>query len=237
MSDQFSAKRAAKKLMKDYEYFTPNLDGLYSIIKDQGYEIIDYDPNALTESMKMLLVELSIPQAVTQQEAFVYKRQSVKLLFIKEYLSAKEKLYALSHELGHIMCGHLDNAFYSDLSVKQEQEANDFTYYLMHPYTLERIIVLIKHHRIVVFLVILMLLVLAAFSFYPTKGKETIAQRFLPMMGSGYYITSGGSKYHLASCSMIQNRTNVRELTIDELNAGNYEPCQLCLPDYSGQTE
>lgn len=46
-----------------------------------------------------------------------------------------------------------------------------------------------------------------------------------------YYITESGQKYHEAGCIFVKDKDNVHRMTIDEFESGNYEPCQICLPN------
>ena len=46
-----------------------------------------------------------------------------------------------------------------------------------------------------------------------------------------YYITENGSKYHEEDCLIIKDKSNTRRLTEEDFASGEYEPCQVCLPD------
>ncbi len=46
-----------------------------------------------------------------------------------------------------------------------------------------------------------------------------------------YYITDTGHKYHRADCIFVKNKENVRRLTEEEFFSGDYEPCEMCLPE------
>ena len=43
-----------------------------------------------------------------------------------------------------------------------------------------------------------------------------------------YYVTDGGTHYHLKDCVYIQGR-NAHRMTEDEFASGAYEPCKICI--------
>lgn len=226
-----TAKIAATSVLRQYRVSKVTLDSLCAIVKDQGFELIDFDPVASNDSFNLLTKELDLPSQILQQNAFVYKRQNVKLLFIREDLSEEEKLYAVSHELGHILCGHLNHSYFSNLSVEQEHEANEFSHYLLHPSKGWKITMFIERNKWFSLLCIFVIMVISIlFATRKTFPENNVGSRLLPVIeGTGYYVTSGGNKYHTSSCTMIKSRSNVREITPDELTGGIYQPCQICL--------
>lgn len=46
-----------------------------------------------------------------------------------------------------------------------------------------------------------------------------------------YYITESGQKYHEEGCIFVKYKDNVHRMTTDEYESGDYEPCQICLPN------
>ena len=46
-----------------------------------------------------------------------------------------------------------------------------------------------------------------------------------------YYITENGTKYHEKDCMIIKDKNNTQRLTKSDYESGDYEPCQVCLPD------
>ena len=45
-----------------------------------------------------------------------------------------------------------------------------------------------------------------------------------------YYITESGNKYHERNCIFVKDKTNIRRMTVEEFESGEYEPCAICLP-------
>ena len=46
-----------------------------------------------------------------------------------------------------------------------------------------------------------------------------------------YFVTENGEKYHEENCIYIKDKSNVHRLTIEEYESGEFEPCQICLPE------
>ena len=46
-----------------------------------------------------------------------------------------------------------------------------------------------------------------------------------------YYVTPTGKKYHREDCIFIKDKKNVERLTDKEYYSGEYDPCQICLPE------
>lgn len=209
----------AVSLHRKYLISRPSLEALVSIITDQGYEIIDYDPES--KSIAALSEKLSLTPAILNQNAFALCHGNVRLLFIRDSLKPEEKLYAMTHELGHIVLGHLRTGY--PTSVMEEYEANEFTHYFLNPspFQVGRLVVL--RHRLATAAVVCVVILLAiGFGFIQYK---LTAAKFI----GDFYVTSSGTKYHKRECSVIQNKTNIRRITNEEFN--DYEPCKLCLPD------
>ena len=213
------AKRAANALLRRYAFSRPSVDDLVTVTADMGYELIDFNPK--DKSMIVLRDRLSLTESILAQEAFVYQNGDVKLLFVQDRLTGEEKLYVIAHELGHIVLEHTS----MQPSVIEEHEANEFAHYLLHPRADLRVqTMFIRHKRLtgaVVAGLVVGLLVLGYFLGIANRGHYT----------EDYYITSSGTKYHRAACSIIKERSNVRRMTREEYDSGEYEPCGLCVPE------
>ena len=213
------AKRAASAFLRRYALTHPTLEDLVSVVADMGFELIDFDPQ---ESTMMVLKErLNLTNGILSQDAFVYQNGDVKLLFVQDRLNGTEKLYAIAHELGHIVLGHTDIR----KSVIEEHEANEFSHYILHPQVGLRIqAAIIRHKRlsgVVVFGLLVVLLALGLILGIKNRSRYT----------DDFYITPSGTKYHRAACSVIKGRTNARKMTQEEYKSGNYEPCAFCVPE------
>jgi len=169
----------------------------------------------------VLRERLKLTDSILSQEAFVYQNGDVKLLFVQDRLNGTEKLYAIAHELGHIVLGHTD----LKQSVIEEHEANEFSHYILHPQLGLRVqTVVLRHKRLIGVAIISLLVILLALGVFlriESRGQYT----------DGFYITPSGTKYHRAACSIIKGRTNARKMTQEEYKSGNYEPCAFCVPE------
>ena len=94
-------KQIAFKMLKKYGIVRPSLDDVYRIVKDQGYEIIDFDPDDKSEALSLLSQELGLSTQIMAQDAFVVHNNRIQLLFVKDSLEVTEKVIAMVHELGH----------------------------------------------------------------------------------------------------------------------------------------
>ena len=129
MTNDNIAINRAKSLLCKYKLGKITLDNLVFIIEDQGYEIIEYSLN----EKHNILSSLNLENYSQGCKAFSYNGNGLKLVFIRDDTSANEKTYALSHELGHIACGHMKGNGTSPLDVEEEREANEFAHYILHP--------------------------------------------------------------------------------------------------------
>ena len=93
------ARQMAHHILLKYGLSAPTLDDIVSIISQQGFDIIDYDPSSA--SVQELTQTLSLNSQILAQNAFLYTNHDVKLLFIRDSLDAEETRIASAHELGH----------------------------------------------------------------------------------------------------------------------------------------
>lgn len=222
-NDKF-AKLKVDSLFSQYKLSKINLDNLIYIIEDQGFEIIEFEVGEKSPSSSSLLKDLNLTQYAQAGKAFAYQQGSAKFVFVCEDMSAKEKLYALAHEVGHIFCLHLRDGN-MDYSVQEEYEANEFAHHLLHPNIAANIKRRVVEHKksvvigasitmVIVALVFIIAWIIKSNSYY-----------------GDYYITETGEKYHKKDCIFIKDKRKVERLTESDYSSGEYEPCQICLPN------
>ena len=216
-----NASKAARDLLRRYRISKPCLENLCAVVSEQGYEIIDFDPK--DDSIAVLSKELALTPEILNQNAFVYQNNGLRLLFVRDHLTAEEKLYVMAHELGHIILGHLQNG--ARASVREEYEADEFMHYLLHPQMGTSILVTVLRHRLIAGLIMGVVVVAALAG--GILGYIAVQNRY----SGDLYITPSGQKYHRANCSIIKNNANSRRMTVEEYESGDYEPCKLCVPD------
>lgn len=224
MDKHRSAQIAADSIIRQYQLKRVTLDNLVNIVGDQGFQIIDFEPE-ITDYASKLISELELGQIARQRKAFVNQRADVKLLFVYASLSPDEKLCAIAHELGHIKCGHLKSGEVAPHEVGEEYEANEFVHYLLHPQLFTILRSWFSRNKTAVIIACCVLTV--AMVSVPIFHHVALEKSY----HGEYYVTENGEKYHIESCISIRGREGVRRLTEDEFISGIYTPCKICLPD------
>ena len=215
----------AKNLLLEYGISKVTLENLIYIIEDQGFEIIEYSQRDCSDSVWTVLNTLNLTAYAESGKAFAYKCGKSKLLFVCEEMTADEKLYALAHEEGHIIFGHLCNGACDGNAVEEEYVANEFAHYLLHPPLLLKFATTVKRNKkkaLWVALIALALAVIIPITVSVIQGRSYYGE---------YYVTESGTKYHEKECMTIKDRSNVRRLTEKDYYSGDYEPCHVCLPE------
>jgi hypothetical protein len=221
MTNDNIAINRAKSLLRKYKLGKITLDNLVYIIEDQGYEIIEYSLNENNN----ILSSLSLENYSQGCKAFSYNGNGLKFVFISDDTSANEKTYALSHELGHIACGHMKGNGTSPLDVEEEQEANEFAHYILHPDIMT--LAVAKYHEnkklaIITMVVVACLLIAIPLVSFLVKQRSCYGE---------FYVTETGACYHEKNCIFVKDKKNVSRLTESDYYSGKYDPCQICLPN------
>ena len=215
----------AKNLLLEYSISKVTLENLIYIIEDQGFEIIEYNQRDRSGSVWTVLNTLNLTAYAESGKAFTYKCGKSKLLFVCEEMTADEKLYALAHEEGHIIFGHLCNGACDSNAVEEEYIANEFAHYLLHPPLLLKFATTVKSNRkrgLWIAVIALALAVIIPLTVSVIQSRSYYGE---------YYVSESGTKYHEKDCMTIKDRSNVRRLTEKDYYSGDYEPCHVCLPD------
>ena len=219
------AKNKAKLLLLEYGIRKVTLENLIYIIQAQGFEIIEYSQSDKSEAVWQVLASLRLTAYANSGKAFAYKCGRTKILFVCEEMSANEKMYALAHEEGHIIFGHLCNGACDGNAVEEEYVANEFAHYLLHPPLLLKFATTVKSNKkkaLWVALIALSLAIIIPLTVNIIQSRSYYGE---------YYVTESGTKYHEKKCMTIKDRSSVRRLTEKDYYSGDYEPCHVCLPD------
>lgn len=215
----------AKNLLLEYGIGKITLDNLIYIIEQQGFEIIEYSQRDRTDSVWTLLQTQNLALYAESGKAFAYKCGNSRLVFICEEMTADEKLYALAHEEGHIIFGHLYNGTCDGNAIEEEYIANEFAHCLLHPpIYLEMWIKILERKKIAITAIFAIGLLAVVLMIAMTIHRNTSYY-------GNYFITENGTKYHEEDCMIIKDKSNTRRLTEADYASGEYEPCQVCLPD------
>lgn len=226
MGEQNRIRKTAYTVLRKHKIINPSLDDLVQIAKELGFDVIDYPKFSSESSAEVLIRELGLESFAKNGKSFLYKNNKIKLIFLCETMDAKEKLYALAHELGHIYCGHLKNGICcNEADMEEEHEANEFAHYLLHPRWANKATqVVCRHKMLSIFIAILIICCIISI---PVITQVHLNQSYY----GEYYVTKNGKKYHTKNCQIIKDKTNTHRLTVDEYDTGEYEPCQICLPN------
>lgn len=219
------AKIKAKNLMLQYGISKLTLENLLYIVDQQGFEILEYSRLDESDSVWGIIKNLGLTQYAKSGKAFAYQHGNTKIVFLCEELTADEKLYALAHEEGHILCGHLGSNISNSNSIEQEKLANEIAHYLLHPPLFVRLRMRIFERKKLA-IIILVSLICGTLVF----ASVSLIHRNNSYYGE-YYITENGTKYHEKDCMIIKDKNNTHRLTKSDYESGEYEPCQVCLPD------
>lgn len=218
-------KKTAQLFREEFSVRSVTLDNLRSVIRRQGYNIIEFNGIADNENVATLIEALGLQTYCQSSKGFTYADSRYRLVFVHEALSDSEKLMVLAHEEGHIYCKHFSEAKIIGRDVAQEHEANEFAHYLLHQNVWQRIRCMAKESRKASILVAvsLALLISGGIIFYKMYCENTYYGE--------YYITSTGNKYHNEDCGYVKGKDNIERLTIEQYESGEYEPCEVCLPN------
>ena len=236
-------RQKALQFLREFAFYTPSLEDLLTVLKKQGFDIIEYSLYDNTEAVEKLITALNLEKNILTGKALVYKSGDIKLIFVCEDLSADEKLYALSHEEGHIYCNHLQEGNVS-YSVEEEREANEFAHYVLHPTLPQQIVAFVKNYKKIsvaicclIFVAIITIAgivhtLVSTFTKDVHYGDKHYVQSSSsePYQIEDYYVTLSGTKYHAKNCRYIKGR-DTKVLPQDKAKNSKYQPCKVCLPN------
>ena len=188
MSSERVIQAKVKDMLSHYKLSKVTLDNLVYIIEDQGFEIIEYVFGE-DSSANRLIERLDLTNHSRANKAFAYQCGVSKFVFVSEDMSAREKLYALAHEVGHIFCGHLKDGN-TTCSIEEEYEANEFAHAILHPRMWDSIVQWIREHKKPVYVgafVLVLVCTVVIGIVYLERQRSYYGE---------YYITDSGHKYH-----------------------------------------
>ncbi len=222
--DSREIKLKVRKLIKEFGVQELKYASLRRYIESLGYTIVEYNHLANDEIISSLINALNLSDCIKTSKGFTYADQNQRIVFIHEDLSDAEKLLVLSHETGHIYLGHMSSAPIIGRDVQEEYEANEFAHFFLNPGGWEKTKSFVHKHKvasIIVAICLVLLITAGAILSHIAKEKQYYGE---------YYITDSGNKYHAIDCVYVKDKTNIRRMTVEEFESGEYEPCKKCLP-------
>lgn len=217
-------KKTVNQFIKQHHITTINYSILKEVVKTIGFTIIEFNNIFNDKDVETVIQNLDLGDTVLRSRGFTYADKNYRLLFINEDLSNDEKLYVISHELGHIVCNHYSNSPIIGRDVKEEHEANEFSHYLLKQNFFRNLKLTITERKKVVTLAAVSLVAILVII------VTGIAINRKQSYYGDFYITTTGDKYHRAECIHVKNNNHVERLTKEQFESEEYEPCRTCLP-------
>lgn len=187
-----------------------------------------YIIKSFSESASFLLALGLFSDLQNAKSLSVIDAKGNTLIFLRNGLSANERLFSLAHELGHITLKHRDHS-----DPIAENEANSFAHYLLSARPRYNILLSAAVLLISCSLAVSLLAVPkppadnTASSISPSHKKESSEQDYNTLC----FFTESGEVYHLYSdCSYIKNSKTVYSDTISNCNKDRM--CSRCEQRY-----
>ena len=200
------------------------VDSLEDAFRKQGFTIIDFNPVSNDPDVATVIESLGLQDMIGHSNGFIYVDGNYRLVFLNEKLNEEERLVVLSHEEGHYYCGHTCSRNEIGRTVIEEQEANEFSHYLLQGTVRSRVSNTASKYKKPLIIGV----VIAGLAVGGGMASKEIHDRQL--YEGEYYVTMHGEKYHRKNCVTIQGH-ETRRLTKEDVESGEYEPCSVCLPE------
>jgi len=218
-------KKKAKSFIRKHKLKTVSFENLKAVAEKSGYTVIEYNTSYNDENVRTIIFNLNLQKEIVMSKGFTYVDKNYRLIFINEDLTDEEKTLVLTHELGHIECGHLSLQYIIGKDIKEEHEANEFSHYLLNVNMITKGRITVSEHKKLFVAVIILLLITLITSVVIVSVKKEKSYY------ADYYITSSGSKYHKKECIFVKNNKTAKRLTKEEFETEKYSACNICLPD------
>lgn len=211
-----TAQREARTFLAQFHHRPFSVSDLEKALQAQGFSLVEYSRTSNCKEVTTLLTALRLTDYAAGLSAFTYQDANLRIVFMLENLSQQEQMILLSHELGHILCHHLDHMSITGpgTGVTQEQEANEFSTRLMQynqSCRPKRIALGVSAALAAIALVCALLFSTSA------STNESV------------FLTQSGRCYHKADCIFVEGKDNLTALSLQQAEAAGYEPCSWCI--------
>lgn len=212
-----------KELKKKIDFET-----VKAVLKSRDYTVLFYDPDEGCE----IFNKYGIREYARSVDAFTFKKDDLKYVFIQRKPSCEDKLYLLLHEVGHIILKHSEKNSLISSTRLCELEADTFAYTVLNPPNHSRA------SALTVWILTMALSFSAGFFGAPrvnptqtdTDPQEIseIAFTAEDVVDELVYITRTGKKYHLENCVYIRSKEST---AVEKEEAQRtHAPCSVCNP-------
>ena len=101
-------QREARTFLSQFHHRPFTVSDLEKALQAQGFSLVEYSRVSNGKEVTTLLTSLRLFDYAARQSAFTYQDPHLRIVFMQENLSQQEQMILLSHELGHILCRHLE---------------------------------------------------------------------------------------------------------------------------------
>ena len=209
-----STKSKAIRFKRENNLTELSYESLSHALSSLGYTVTEYDKASNNDSVNVLITVHSLEQYTSTGQSFTFVDSFNKLIFLNGSGSDKEKLIALAHETGHIICGHSPTNNIIGIDVANNVEADRFAGYLLGLGTGG-----INKRILAIVAAVIVCAIIGGVIYW------------LNSYYGEYYVTEFGEKYHLKDCMYVKNAEHPRRFTMADYYSGKYEPCQVCEPE------
>nr|DAX63385.1 MAG TPA: IrrE protein [Caudoviricetes sp.] len=191
------------------------------VLSSLGFKII-YFSSSNDADTQCLLNNLNLESFCVTERCFTYMDANIRLIFLKSFMTDRQTLLVLSHEIGHIFLNHIINCSTS-CDKLQNIEADSFAELLLKEKPKKSFLISIAKIIISISILCGMFLVNASKNEIPVKVKSNSDVTTV-------VVTRTGAKYHLPDCRYVENKTDTEEMTVEEALSEGYGPCKVCEP-------
>mgnify|MGYP000944612150 FL=1 len=103
-------QREARTFLSQFHRRPFTVSDLEKALQEQGFSLVEYSRISNGKEVTTLLTSLRLFDYAARQSAFTYQDPHLRIVFMQENLSQQEQIILLSHELGHILCRHLERS-------------------------------------------------------------------------------------------------------------------------------